>query len=68
MTSEAASKLSYVSVEMDYELCISTPAGLAVTSDVMLKDCPIIINGRKFMLVWFILKLRTLTSYWDWTG
>ena len=33
---------------MDYELCVSTPVGLAVSFDVILKDCPIIINERKF--------------------
>ena len=48
VTPKVASQLSCVPVEMDYELCVSTPVGLAVSSDVMLKDCPIIINERKF--------------------
>jgi len=48
MIPEVPTKLCYLLVEMDYELCISTPVGLAVTSDVMLKDCPIIINKREF--------------------
>ena len=48
VTPEVASQLSCIPVEMDYGLCVSTPVGLAVTSNVMLKDCPIIINERKF--------------------
>jgi len=36
-------------MEIEYELCISAPVGLAATSDVMLKDCPIIINEKKFL-------------------
>jgi len=33
---------------MDYELYVSAPFRLAITSDAMINDCPIIINERKF--------------------
>jgi len=58
VTPEVASKLSCVPMEIDYEMCVSTLVGLVVTSDVMLKDCPIIINERKFPanLVWLKVK------------
>ena len=49
VTPEVASQLSCIPIEMDYELCVSTLVGLAVTSDVMRKDCSIIINERKFL-------------------
>jgi len=48
VTPEVVFQLSCIPIEMDYELCVSTPIEVAVTSDVMLKDCPIIINKRKF--------------------
>jgi len=47
-TPKVASKLSCVLVEMDYKVCVSAPVELAVTSDVMLNDCSIIINKREF--------------------